>query len=132
MEFESGETSPVSTPVTTSRPNNELCFTATSSTVAAPATRKLLIGPTTAVKMSSRTGCLKFRGSTGVGLAQPSIGMCASSAIKGSKMVPNKSTCLMGLSVIRPNMRAVGSPQRFAIQAWEDSCTLIANRNTIT
>ena len=38
------------------------------------ATTKLLIGPTTEVKMSSSTGFLKFRGSTGVGLAQPITG----------------------------------------------------------
>ena len=37
----------------------------------------------------------------------------------------------MGLSVIRPSMRAVGSPRRLAIQACADSWTLIANRNAI-
>jgi hypothetical protein len=28
-------------------------------------------------------------------------------------------------------MRAVGSPQRDAVQAWADSCTLIANKKAI-
>jgi hypothetical protein len=37
----------------------------------------------------------------------------------------------MGFSETRPNMRAVGSPQRDAVQAWADSCTLIANRKAI-
>ena len=92
-----------------------------STQSAPPATRKLLIGPATEVRMSSRTGFLKFCGFTGVGLAQPSIGIRATDAIKGSKTVPTGSICLIGLSVIRPSMRAVGSPQRFAVQACADS-----------
>src|SRR5271165_1834256 len=37
----------------------------------------------------------------------------------------------IGFRVIRPSMRAVGSPQRLAVQACADSCTLMANRNAI-
>jgi len=35
--------------------------------------------------MSSSTGFLKFRGSTGVGLAHPSTGKCVSIAIAGNQ-----------------------------------------------
>src|SRR4029077_14379409 len=95
------------------------------------AIRKLLTGPATAVKMSSVTGFLKFLGSTGVGLAQPITGKCVTSAMRGITIVPTGSMCLIGLREMRPNMRAVGSPHRLAVQAWADSCTLIANRNAI-
>src|SRR6185437_12486724 len=49
----------------------------------------------------------------------------------GIRIVPIGSICLIGFSVIRPSMRAVGSPRMFAIQACADSCTLMANRNAI-
>ena len=42
-------------------------------------------------------------------------------ATAGNSSVPTGSMCLMGLSVIRPSMRAVGSPRRLAIQACADS-----------
>src|ERR1700740_2521370 len=95
------------------------------------AIRKLLTGPATAVRISLVTAFLKFLGSTGVGFAQPITGKPVNSAISGITIVPTGSMCLMGLREIRPSMRAVGSPQRFAVQAWADSCTLIANRNAI-
>src|SRR6266496_3076644 len=101
-------------------------------TVAAPAaTAKLLIGPTTEVKMSSSTGLAKFCGFTGVGFAQPIIGIFEIAATSGNNTVPTGSMCFSGFSVIRPNMRAVGSPRKFAIHACADSCTLIANRNAM-
>src|SRR6516165_4859266 len=53
-------------------------------------------------------------------------------ASSGNTTVPKRSICLMGFRVIRPNMRAVGSPQRFAVQACADSCTLMAKRNAIS
>src|SRR5271165_4828911 len=46
-------------------------------------------------------------------------------------MVPIGSMWRIGFRVIRPSMRAVGSPQRLAVQACADSCTLMANRNAI-
>ncbi len=49
----------------------------------------------------------------------------------GNRTVPTGSMWLIGLSEIRPNMRAVGSPRRLAIQAWADSWTVIAKRNAI-
>ncbi len=47
------------------------------------AVRKLLTGPATAVRMSSRITFLKFRVSTGVGLAQPNGGKPRTIRIKG-------------------------------------------------
>ena len=52
-------------------------------------------------------------------------------ATSGRMIVPNRSICRIGFSDTRPNMRAVGSPQREAVQAWADSCTLMANRKAI-
>src|SRR5437660_11103344 len=95
------------------------------------AIRKLLTGPATAVKISSVTGFLKFLGSTGVGLAQPITGKCVTRAMTGITMVPTGSMCLMGSREMRPNMRAVGSAPRLAVQAEADSCTLIVTRKAI-
>src|SRR5437879_13571800 len=55
-------------------PSCEVNAMAARANTAAQTTTKLLIGPTTEVRMTSRTGLLKFRGSTGVGLAHPSTG----------------------------------------------------------
>src|SRR5713101_9050374 len=52
-------------------------------------------------------------------------------ATSGSRTVPIGSIWRIGFSDTRPNMRAVGSPQRDAVQACADSCTLMANRNAI-
>src|SRR5581483_9453695 len=82
--------------------------------------------------MSSRTGFLKLLGFTGVGLAQPKVGMWAKYASTGIRIVPMGSMCLTGFRVIRPSILAVGSPQRLAIQACADSWKLMANTNTIS
>src|ERR1700675_3936052 len=58
-------------------PNPETSAIIASNNAVAATTAKLLMGPTMEVKMSSSTGFRKFLGSTGVGFAQPSIGMCA-------------------------------------------------------
>src|SRR5438552_18235828 len=50
---------------------------------------------------------------------------------EGQEYGSERVDVLIGFSVMRPSIRAVGSPQRFAIQACADSCTLMANRNTI-
>src|SRR5205809_122656 len=52
-------------------------------------------------------------------------------ATSGSRTVPIGSMWRIGFSDTRPNMRAVGSPQRDAVQACADSCTLMANRKAI-
>ncbi len=96
----------------------------------AKAVMKLLTGPATAVRMSSRTTRLKFRESTGVGLAQPNGGNPNSISSAGTSMVPKGSMWTMGLSETRPSILAVGSPRRLAIQACADSCTLMANSST--
>jgi hypothetical protein len=49
-------------------------------------------------------------------------------ATSGNMIVPNKSMCRIGFNETRPSMRAVGSPQRDAVHACADSCTLIANK----
>ena len=61
------------------------------------ATTKLLIGPTTEVRMSSSTGFLKFRGSTGVGLAHPRTGRWASMATAGRMQRPEQVNVLDGI-----------------------------------
>ena len=91
----------------------------------------MLAGPATESRMSSRTGLRKLSGSTGVGLAQPMKPIPESMPISGTSTVPIGSTCLIGFSEIRPSMRAVGSPHRFAVQACADSCTLMANTNAM-
>ena len=96
------------------------------------AVRKLLTGPATAVRMSSFTGFLKLRVSTGVGLAHPKGGKPSTIRISGMMMVPNRSMWTSGFSEIRPNIFAVGSPSRLAIQACADSCTQMANSSTMT
>ena len=95
------------------------------------AVRKLLTGPATAVRMSSRTGFLKFRVSTGVGLAHPNGGKPSTIRISGMRMVPKGSMCTSGFSETRPSIFAVGSPRRLAIQACADSCTQMANSSTM-
>src|SRR5439155_23011395 len=104
-----------------SLPAAEVSLIITKKTAAQLATAKLLIGPTIEVKISSSTGLRKFLGSTGVGFAQPSIGIWANAATSGINIVPTGSICLIGFSVMRPNIRAVGSARRFAIHACADS-----------
>src|SRR5438309_73212 len=87
---------------------------------------KLLTGPAADVRMSSSNGLRKLRGSTGVGLAHPRTVNPVTAATIGSRIVPIGSMWRIGFSDTRPNMRAVGSPQRDAVQAWADWVTLIA------
>ena len=88
---------------------------------AAIAIEKLEAGPADATRALSLLGLAKFKGLTGVGLAQPKIKpglLCASKGkvIKsnGTKMVPIGSICAVGLSVTLPSSLAVGSPSRLA------------------
>ena len=69
-----GKVEPCECPKTICCPAGEASLHNSRISTAPMATTKLLIGPTTEVRMSSSTGCLKFRGSTGVGLAQPKTG----------------------------------------------------------
>ena len=61
------------------------------------ATTKLLIGPTTDVRMSSSTGFLKFRGSTGVGLAQPITGSVREHRNRWQQQRPEQVNVLDGI-----------------------------------
>ena len=105
--------------------------TTNNPTTARIPSRMLLAGPATETRMSSRTGWRRLCGSTGVGLAQPMKPIPESIPSSGTSTVPMGSTCLIGFSEIRPSMRAVGSPHRFAVQACADSCTQIANTNAM-
>ena len=68
------------------------------------ASRKLEAGPARAVRAMPRLGCLKYRISTGTGLAQPTWAVIISTRPRGSM-------CRMGLRVRRPSSLAVGSPR---------------------
>src|ERR1700730_3439585 len=130
-ESEEAPLSPPTNPITRVCPETDESEMPPSNRSAPVATMKLLTGPATEVRMSSITGWRKFRGSTGVGFAQPSKGMALMAATSGSTIVPIGSIWLNGFNDTRPSIRAVGSPQRDAVQAWADSCTLMANRNAI-
>src|SRR5579875_194591 len=110
----------------------EPCTMTAKITTDKNAVKKLLTGPATAVRMSSLTWFLKLRLSTGVGLAQPKGGKPSTIRISGIRMVPKGSMWARGFREIRPSILAVGSPNRLAIQAWADSCTQMANNNTMT
>src|SRR6185437_10975238 len=71
-EFDPGKI-PFASAETITFPFMDVLFTASSAVTAPNATAKLLIGPTTEVNTSSRTGFLKLLEFTGVGLAQPRI-----------------------------------------------------------
>ena len=85
---------------------------------------KLTAGPERAIKKLSREGWRRLRRSTGTGLPQPMwINIKAS--------VPKGSRCARGFSVSLPLALAVGSPSRFAVQAWAASWKLKARRRLI-
>lgn len=65
-------------------------------------------GPASEIQIISRRGLLRYAGLTGTGLAQPK---CTSS----NASVPIGSRCESGLSVNRPALLAVGSPNLYAI-----------------
>ena len=79
------------------RPTGEAVFTTIRISTAPVATTKLLIGPTTEVRMSSSTGFLKFRGSTGVGLAHPITGRCSEHRDRGQQQRPEQINVLDGI-----------------------------------
>ncbi len=94
------------------------------------AVRKLLTGPAIEVRMSSLTGFLKFRESTGVGLAHPKGGYPSTIRISGMMIVPKGSMCTMGFSETRPSIFAVGIAQAVSHPGM---CRLMyANANSST
>jgi hypothetical protein len=58
---------------------------------------------------------------TGTGFAPPKMKPPVAYPIAGSRMVMTGSMCGIGLSVIRPRSRAVGSPHCSATQPWAAS-----------
>ena len=83
------------------------------SPTATKATAKLVSGPATPTHAIPRWPSLKWRGSTGTGLAQPRKAVPLDSRyVTASATVPHVSMCLMGLSDSRPCALAVGSPSR--------------------
>src|SRR5690242_3267045 len=90
---------------------------------------RLAAGPAAATQAMPMRGFLKFWAVTGTGLAQPNRkGLCRTMRIAGISSVPMGSTCLMGLRVSRPSIRAVGSPSLLATQPWATSWTVMAKR----
>ena len=84
---------------------------------------KLDAGPANAIFIISIRGLLKWRESTGTGLAHP----------KPTKRImsePNISRCAKGFNVNLPAYFAVGSPSWLATQAWENSWNTSANTKT--
>ena len=78
-------------------------------------------GPANETSMLSRLGLLKFAAFTGTGLPHPKW-----ATIK--QIVPIKSRWAIGFNVNRPCNFAVESPNLLAVQAWENSCMVIANK----
>ncbi len=70
-----------------------------------------VMGPEIPTQIMSFFGFLNLEKLTGTGFAQPKIiGELVRKRNNGKIIVPNKSTCLMGLRVNRPRSFAVGSP----------------------
>jgi hypothetical protein len=76
-------------------------------------------GPAQEIKAVSRRGLRRLKGSMGTGFPQPK-------RKKRSIKVPIGSRWAKGLRVNRPLNRAVGSPNRSAIQAWANSWIVTA------
>ena len=81
-------------------------------------------GPANETKISSLLGCLKYLGSTGTGLPQPTSIKAPGVKIfmRGIMSVPHKSMWGMGEREMRPKFLAVSSPHQWAARAWALSC----------
>ena len=78
------------------------------------ASKKLVMGPTTATLNEPHFWSLKLYGLTGTGLAQPKIGpwpKVTKRRRRGKRTEPNQSKCFSGFNVNRPAYFAVGSPR---------------------
>ncbi len=74
-------------------------------------------GPAAVTRIMLPRGLRMLRASTGTGLAHPNMKpLPDSSRIPGTRIVPIGSTCRTGLSVSRPSISAVLSPNCFATQ----------------
>ena len=77
---------------------------------AATMSPKLVSGPASPTISICRRGLRSRAGLTGTGLAQPSTGRLASTAMAGRMIDPSGSMWGTGLSVRRPARLAVSSP----------------------
>ena len=83
---------------------------------------RLDTGPARATHISPRRPPRRFDGLTGVGLAMPMANVPPLPISDSSRRPPPiGSKWAIGSSVRRPRYRAVLSPRRLAIQAWENS-----------
>ena len=92
---------------------------------------RLEAGPAPETTICPRRTCLKFRGFTGHGLAQPKRNPAPVKIMRsGITTVPRRSMWTRGLRLMRPRDWAVGSPSFSAVQAWADSWTDRLNSST--
>src|SRR5688572_3616694 len=88
--------------------------------------RKFVAGPARLTNTRSRRGWRSCAAFTGTGLAYPSTGSCARTAIAGRMIDPNGSMCGTGFSVSRPARFAVSSPNQLATTPWLTSWQITA------
>src|ERR1051326_8633979 len=119
---------PDAIPCTSSLPFGDASEISSRSMVADVATSRWLIGPAMLVRISERTTFLKLREFTGVGFAQPMTGNPVAMQMAGIMTVPQGSMCLIGFSVTRPSMRAVGWQERPATHGGAASRTRTGQR----
>lgn len=109
--------------VIVSRSKLSVAFSSLSKIPATKAMRKLERGPDKATRRLSVLGFFKLYGLTGTGLPHPKF-------VKSIIRKPKTSKCAIGLSVSRPLYFAVGSPLRFATNAWAYSWTVTLSITT--
>src|SRR3990167_6718573 len=80
------------------------------------AINRLAKGPAKATHALSRRGLLRLSQLTGTGLAQPNTNVywLKTKINSGKITVPQRSMCLKGFNVTRPNIKAVLSPNLLA------------------
>ena len=111
------------TAASSSRNPGNAALNSNSAIVAAIAKRMFDTGPARPTSAGSRRWLRRFRVTNGTGFAQPMIGAPITASMSGKITVPKGSMCLIGLSVMRPSQRAVGSPSFSAAHPCADSCT---------
>ena len=95
---------------------------------------RFITGPATAtiiLPVLTEKRRVRFAGLYCTGRPQASSGTEEIAMIIGIKMVPMGSIWCCGAKVRRPCKRGVGSPKRFAIQAWPNSWTAMLRMKAI-
>ena len=93
-----------SVPAPEPEPMPGVCLKMSNRISATSAMARLLAGPASVVRMSSRLTFLKLRRVTGQGLAQPMSAPTKKRLRAGITIEPQGSMCLAGLRVTRPSM----------------------------